>query len=63
MLWRLYDIVKCRWYNDELYETREACVAAADRYRQKARSEGELLELFAEPLDTTEALEALTQQG
>lgn len=61
MPWRLYDVIKSRWYNDVLYDTREACVAAADDYRQKARSAGEVLELFAESLDTTEALELLTQ--
>jgi hypothetical protein len=62
MPWRLYDYSNSQWYNDELYDSREACVAAATHYMQAARAEGEVLALLAEPLDPTEALESLPEE-
>ena len=62
MLWRLYDSINGQWYSDELYDTREACVAAAEHAMQEARSEGEVLELLAEPLDAPEAYESLREE-
>lgn len=55
MGWRLFDVVNSQWYNDELYDTREACLAACDYYMHTAQSEGEVLELLAEPVDDSEA--------
>jgi hypothetical protein len=62
MVWRLYDTINGRWYSDELYNSREACVAAGGYYMQEARSEGEVLGLVAEPLDPTEAIESLAEE-
>ena len=62
MVWRLYDTVNSQWYNEELYDTRQACLEAADYYMQEAQSEGESLELLAEPLDPTEAMESLAEE-
>jgi hypothetical protein len=62
MPWRLYDYSNSQWYNDELYDSREACVAAATHYMQAARAEGEVLTLLAEPLDATEALESWPEE-
>lgn len=30
MVWRLYDTINGGWYNDEFYDTREACMATGD---------------------------------
>ncbi|GIX49471.1 MAG: hypothetical protein KatS3mg131_3682 [Candidatus Tectimicrobiota bacterium] len=54
MAWRLYDLLNCRWYNDDIYTSRKACVAAAARLMRQARAEGEVLELVAEPFDPSE---------
>jgi hypothetical protein len=62
MAWRLYDTLNGCWYNDELYNSREACAAAGDYYMQEARSEGEVLALVAEPLDPTEAIDSLVEE-
>lgn len=62
MPWRLYDCSNSQWYNDELYDSRETCMAAATHYMQAARAEGEGLELLAEHLDPTEALESLLEE-
>lgn len=61
MAWRLYDLISSRWYNDELYTSREDCIAAANHYMQAARAEGEVLELLAEHLDLSEAYDLLTE--
>jgi hypothetical protein len=63
MVWRLYDTINGLWYNDELYDSREACVAAGDYYMQMARSEGEVLRLLAEPLDPTDAMDSLAEEA
>jgi hypothetical protein len=62
MVWRLYDTINGCWYNDALYSTREACVAAGGYYMQEARSEGEVLTLVAEPLDLTAAMDSLVEE-
>ena len=62
MVWRLYDTINGLWYNDELYNSREACVTAGSYYMQEARSEGEVLALVAEPLNPTEAIESLVAE-
>jgi hypothetical protein len=62
MMWRLYDIINGQWYNDELYDTQEACVAAAEHYVHQARSEGEELELLAEALEEAEAYDTLREE-
>jgi hypothetical protein len=62
MTWRLYDIINSQWYSDELYDTRDACAAAAEHYMQEARSEGEVLELVVESLDATETVESLQEE-
>jgi hypothetical protein len=62
MVWRLYDTINGCWYNDELYDSLEACGAAGVYYMQEARFEGEVLELVAEPLDPTEALDSLGEE-
>ena len=62
MTWRLYDVINSCWYDDVLYDTHTACVTAAEHYMREARSEGELLELIAEPLDATEASESLSEE-
>ena len=62
MKWRLYDTTNSLWYNDELYDSREACGAAGTYYMQEARSKGEVLELVAEPLDPTEASASLIEE-
>ncbi|HEY7490391.1 MAG TPA: hypothetical protein VIH59_04705 [Candidatus Tectomicrobia bacterium] len=63
MVWRLYDTINGLWYNDDLYDSREACVAAGDYYMQMARSEGEVLRLLAEPLDPTNAIDSLAEEA
>jgi len=62
MAWRLYDTLNGCWYNDELYDSREACVAAGTYYMQAAHSEGEVPVLVAEPLDPTEAIDGLVEE-
>ena len=62
MPWRLYDLINSQWYNDDLYELRETCVAAANHYMQEARAEGEVLELLAEPIDPSELPESLMEE-
>ena len=62
MLWRLYDTINGQWYNDALYDSQEACVAAGNYYMQAARSEGEVLALVVEPLSPTEAIESLAEE-
>ncbi len=62
MAWRLYDIINSRWYNDELYDSREACVAAATRFMRQARAEGEVLELVAEVFDPSELTEDIEEE-
>lgn len=62
MGWRLYDTLNGRWYNDELYDSREACVAAGTYYMHEAHSKGEVLALVAEPLDPTEAIDSLVEE-
>jgi hypothetical protein len=51
MVWRLYDTLNGCWYNDKLYDSREACLAVDAHYMQAARAQGEVLALVAEPLD------------
>ena len=62
MAWRLYDTLNGCWYNDELYDSREACIAAGAYYRQAAHAVGEVLALVAEPLDPTEAIDSLVEE-
>lgn len=62
MAWRLYDPINGQWYDDTLYETREACTAAAHSYMEEAQALGEVLELLAEPVDTSEPLESLEEE-
>lgn len=62
MTWRLYDVINGGWYDEELYDTREACVAAAEHYMRGARSEGEVLQLVPEPLEPTEAQRSLMEE-
>lgn len=57
MAWRLYDLDNSQWYNDEIYDSQEACMAAGAYYMRAARSEGETLALIAEPFDPAEAIE------
>jgi hypothetical protein len=59
MPWRLYDVINDQWYNDELYDTHDACLAAGAHYMREARSAGEVLELIVELLDPTEAEDSL----
>ncbi len=61
MAWRLYDLINAQWYDDVIYDSREACLAAAQRYMEAARAEGEVLELLAESLDDAEAIETLME--
>jgi hypothetical protein len=53
MMWRLYDIINGQWYNDELYKTREACLASGNVYMQEAKATGETLELLPRSLEPT----------
>jgi hypothetical protein len=62
MSWRLYDVINCQWFNDELYASREACTAAAEHYRQAAHSEGEVLELLAQHVEPSEAYTMLQSE-
>jgi hypothetical protein len=60
MVWRLYDVINSQWYDDTLYETREACAEAATHYMREAHAAGEVLELITESLDPSE-LESLAE--
>ena len=62
MAWRLYDPINGQWYDDTLYETRATCTAAAHAYMEEAQAVGEVLELIAEPVDTSEPLESLEEE-
>jgi hypothetical protein len=62
MAWRLYDPINGQWYDDTLYETREACTTAAHYYIEEAQAVGEVLELIAELVDTSEPLESLEEE-
>ncbi len=62
MSWRLLDVLDNQWYNDEVYDTQEDCVSAADHYMRLAQSEGEVLELLPEPLTPTEEAESLMEE-
>jgi hypothetical protein len=62
MVWRLYDTLNGCWYNDELYDSREACIAAGTYYTQAAHVQGEVLALVAEPLDPIEAIDSLEDE-
>jgi hypothetical protein len=62
MVWRLYDTLNDCWYNDELYDSREACIAAGTYYGQVAHAKGEVLALVAEPLDPTAAIDSLGEE-
>lgn len=57
MAWRLYDTMNGDWYDDELYDTEEACAAAAHLYMQEAEEMGGNLELVPERFDPSELLE------
>lgn len=63
MAWRLYDVVNSEWYNDTLYETREACNTVAHAYMEEAHAMDEVLELLAEPCEPGELLESLTEEA
>jgi hypothetical protein len=62
MVWRRYDTLNGCWYNDELYDSRQACIAAGAYYMQATHAEGEVLALVAEPLDPTEAIDSLVEE-
>jgi hypothetical protein len=62
MSWRLLDVLNNQWYNDEVYESREDCVSAADYYMRLAQSEGEVLELLPELLTPTEETESFIEE-
>ena len=62
MSWRLLDVLNSQWYNDEVYDSREDCLAAAEHYMHSARAEGEVLELLPEPLDPTEETESFMEE-
>jgi hypothetical protein len=62
MAWRLYDPSNGQWYDETLYETREACTAAAHYHMEEAHALGEVLELIAEPVDTSEPFESLEEE-
>jgi hypothetical protein len=62
MAWRLYDVINGQWYNDELYDTHDACVAAGAHYMREAQFAGGILDLIAEPLDSTEAEDSLLEE-
>jgi hypothetical protein len=62
MPWRLYDTINSRWYNDELFDTQEACGVAANHYIHEARITGGTLELLAKPIDPNELLASLAEE-
>ena len=57
MSWRLYDTINGDWYDDEIYDTQEACTEAANFYMQEAEELGDNLELLVERFDPNELLE------
>jgi hypothetical protein len=63
MAWRLYDTVNGEWYNDDLYDTRDECTAAADFYMREAAAMEGTLELLAEPFDPSELPAELPEEG
>jgi hypothetical protein len=62
MPWRLYDTMNSRWYNDELFDTQEACEATANHYIHEARITGGTLELLAKPISHEGFLESLAKE-
>jgi hypothetical protein len=62
MAWRLYDVINDQWYNDELYDTHDACLAAGAHYMREAQLTGEVLELIVESLDPMEAEDSLLEE-
>lgn len=58
MAWRLYDTINGDWYDDELYDTQEACAEAAHFYMREAEEMGDHLDLLVEPFDPSEELES-----
>jgi hypothetical protein len=62
MPWRLYDVINDQWYNDELYGTHNACLAAGAHYMREAQFAGEELDLIPESLDPSEAEDSLLEE-
>ena len=62
MAWRLYDTINSDWYDDEIYDTQDACREAANFYMQKAEEMGDSLELSVELFDPSELLEATFEE-
>lgn len=62
MPWRLYDTLNSRWYDDDLYTTREACIAAGNVYMHEAQALGGDLQLAAEWIDPTEPFESIAEE-
>ena len=62
MAWRLSDMINGDWYDDELYDTQEACTDAANFYMQEAQEMGDGLELSVEPFDPSELFEATFEE-
>ena len=62
MAWRLYDTINSDWYDDELYDTQDACREAANFYRHEAAEMGDGLELSVEPFDPSELFEATFEE-
>ena len=62
MAWRLYDMTNGDWYDDEIYDTQEACTEAANFYRHEAEMMGEHLELLAELFDPSELFETTFEE-
>jgi hypothetical protein len=59
MAWRLYDPVNGTWYNDDVYDIREACEAAATHYMQEDHDLGGELALIVESVDPNEPFESV----
>ena len=47
MVWRLYDTLNDCWYNDELYDSREACIAAGTYYQRSGKRLKPWVDLFS----------------
>jgi hypothetical protein len=62
MPWRLFDTLNDRWYNDDLYATQSACMAAGNIYMHEARMVGDDLQLVAEPIDPDEPFESIVEE-
>ena len=62
MAWRLYDVRNGQWYNDTLYESREACAQVGRTYMQEAHAMDEVLELLTEFCDPNELEESLMEE-